>query len=101
MQRCWQDNPKSRCTFSQITSELGSLSLGNFDDQPALGAAGSVRKTERANRHERPDAEDEGYLVPMQMETAFGADGPYTDNENSATAYGGRPPYYVNRSLCT
>ncbi|XP_038069370.1 plexin-B-like [Patiria miniata] len=83
MVRCWQDNPKSRCTFVQVANELEELLEGDRDyvAAPSAGVVG-LRPIEH---REEPGVTDDSYLVPMQQETAFGADGPCSDRETSGS----------------
>ncbi|XP_038069390.1 plexin-A4-like [Patiria miniata] len=97
MVRCWQDNPKSRCTFVQVANELEELLEGdrNYVTAPSASVVG-MRPIEH---REEPGVTDDSYLVPMQQETAFGADGPCSDGETSrshATA-AHDPLDYVNK----
>ncbi|XP_038069514.1 fibroblast growth factor receptor 4-like [Patiria miniata] len=97
MVRCWQDNPKSRCTFVQVANELEEL-LEEDRDYVATPSAGVVGMRPIEHREE-PGVKDDSYLVPMQQETAFGADGPCSDGETSgshATA-AHDPSDYVNK----
>ena len=96
MQSCWQDNPKSRCTFEQVANELQDLLAKDCDYSLAPGASADERVQTEAQDHC-----DDSYLVPMQMETAFGAEGPCTDQGNQAdylkpTQQGSD---YVNKSV--
>ncbi|XP_038054123.1 hepatocyte growth factor receptor-like [Patiria miniata] len=98
MERCWQDNPKSRCTFSQIVNELDDLLARRraHDTWTGVGGQGPGEHGEASG------AQDDSYLVPIQMETSFGVDGPCTDvgtSEDSATATNGARPDYVNKSV--
>ncbi|XP_038066354.1 plexin-A4-like [Patiria miniata] len=97
MVRCWQDNPKSRCTFVQVANELEELLEGDRD-YVAASSAGVVGKRPIEHREE-PGVTDDSYLVPMQQETAFGADGPCSDGETSGShANAARDPLdYVNK----
>ncbi|XP_038069442.1 plexin-B-like [Patiria miniata] len=97
MVRCWQDNPKSRCTFVQVANELKEL-LEEDRDYVATPSAGVVGM--RPIEHcEEPGVKDDSYLVPMQQETAFGADGPCSDGETSGShATAAHDPLdYVNK----
>ncbi|XP_038069358.1 plexin-B-like [Patiria miniata] len=97
MVRCWQDNPKSRCTFVQVANELEELLEGDRDyvAAPSAGVFGMGPIEHR----EEPGVKDDSYLVPMQHETAFGADGPCSDRETSGShATAARDPLdYVNK----
>ncbi|XP_038069473.1 plexin-B1-like [Patiria miniata] len=97
MVRCWQDNPKSRCTFVQVANELEELLEGDRD-YVAAPSAGVVGKRPIKHREE-PGVTDDSYLVPMQQETAFGADGPCSDGETSGShATAAHDPLdYVNK----
>ncbi|XP_038069308.1 plexin-A4-like [Patiria miniata] len=97
MVRCWQDNPKSRCTFVQVANELEELLEGDRD-YVAAPSAGVVGKRPIKHR-EKPGVTDDSYLVPMQQETAFGADGPCSDGETSGShATAAQDPLdYVNK----
>ncbi|XP_038063594.1 tyrosine-protein kinase receptor Tie-1-like [Patiria miniata] len=94
---CWQDNPKSRCTFVQVANELEELLEGDRD-YVAAPSAGVVGKRPIEHREE-PGVKDDSYLVPMQQETAFGADGPCSDRETSGShATAAHDPLdYVNK----
>ncbi|XP_038066814.1 plexin-B1-like [Patiria miniata] len=97
MVRCWQDNPKSRCTFVQVANELEELLEGdrNYVAAPSASVVG-MRPIEH---REEPGVKDDSYLVPMQQETAFGADGPCSDGETSGShATAAHDPLdYVNK----
>ncbi|XP_038069389.1 plexin-B-like [Patiria miniata] len=99
MVRCWQDNPKSRCTFVQVANELEELLEGDRDyvAAPSAGVVG-LRPIEH---REEPGVKDDSYLVPMQQETAFGADGPCSDGETSGSlATAAHDPLdYVNKII--
>ncbi|XP_022104995.1 macrophage colony-stimulating factor 1 receptor-like isoform X2 [Acanthaster planci] len=97
MQRCWQDNPKSRCTFQQVANLLESL-LSEDNDYTALTGAGRAGE----NQAEPPEHPNESYLVPKQMETAFGVEGPWNVDEGAGGS--GVPPAhdrsnYVNKAV--
>ncbi|XP_038066372.1 plexin-B-like [Patiria miniata] len=83
MVRCWQDNPKSRCTFVQVANELEELLEGDRDYVAAPSA--DVVGMGPIKHREEPGVTDDSFLVPMQQETAFGADGPCSDGETSGS----------------
>ena len=97
MQRCWQDNPKSRCTFSQVASELQGLLAGDRGD---LGAD----QTGRLGADQGEPSSRDSYLIPMETITLSGMDSPSSAEDSHMDTKSGKDlmesqAHYTNRSV--
>ena len=99
MQRCWQGNPKSRCTFSQVADELQGLLAR---DQGDVGADQTGRLGPDQGAHSSQDY----YLIAMKTISQSGVDGPLCAQDSHMDTKAGqdsdsdnRFQHYANRQV--